>query len=81
MPGTDLTDFFTKMAFFTPVDTTIDDHGKGQMTVTQQMADHALSRVKALGLSASTVGAGVYQHNNWETFREENRRGRFGHTY
>lgn len=69
--GTDLTDFFTKWGFFTPVDITIDDYGKGQMTVTQQMADRMRSRVKALGLPAPTVALEYITDNNWETFREK----------
>lgn len=80
--GTDLTDFFTKWGFFTPVDTTIDDYGKGQMTVTQQMGrPHALAR-QGSRAAGPDRGAGVYHRQQLGNIqRKENRRGRFGHTH
>ena len=46
----DLTEFFEKWGFFTPVDIEIDDYGKPQLTVTKQIADEAKAAIQALGL-------------------------------
>lgn len=66
-----LTDFFEKWGFLTPVDATIDDYGTGQMTVTEQMADRLRARVEALGYPAPTVALEYITDNNYETFRQQ----------
>ena len=42
-------DFFTKWGFLTPVDKELDDYGKKQLTVTQDMIDALKQKVNALG--------------------------------
>ena len=43
-----LLDFFTKWGFLTPVDKELDDYGKKQLTVTQDMIDALKQKVNAL---------------------------------
>lgn len=47
--GMNLLDFFTKWGFLTPVDKELDDYGKKQLTVTQDMIDALKQKVNALG--------------------------------
>lgn len=47
--GEDLTDYFTKVGFFVPIDIAIDDYGVSQYTVTQAMADQTIADIKAKG--------------------------------
>lgn len=46
--GMNLLDFFTKWGFLTPVDKELDDYGKKQLTVTQDMIDALKQKVNAL---------------------------------
>ena len=50
-----LLDFFGKWGFLTPVDTEIDDYGKGRLTVTQQQIDNLKARVEGLGYAKPDV--------------------------
>ena len=43
----DLTDFFTNIGFFTPVNVEIDDYGKSTIIVTQEMIDEAKAYIKS----------------------------------
>ena len=43
----DLTDFFTNIGFFTPVNTDIDDYGVSNITITQEMIDDTKSYIKS----------------------------------
>lgn len=67
----DLTDFFEKWGFLTPVDTEIDDYGTGQFTVTQSQIDEIKSRVAALGYPAPAVALEYITDNNYETFQTQ----------
>lgn len=50
-----LLDFFGKWGFLTPIDTEIDDYGKGQFTITQRDIDDLKSRVEGLGYAKPDV--------------------------
>lgn len=69
--GMDLTDFFTKWGFFTPIDITVDDYGKGQMTITQTQADAVKKRIAALGLPKPGVALEYITDNNCAAFRNK----------
>ena len=43
----DLTDFFTNIGFFTPVNREIDDYGKFTIVITQEMIDEAKAYIKS----------------------------------
>ncbi|MCZ2102618.1 MAG: M60 family metallopeptidase [Chitinophagales bacterium] len=43
----DLTDFFLRMGLLRPVDTEIDDYGKGQLTITKAQIEQAIQEVQA----------------------------------
>lgn len=45
----DLTDFFRKWGFLTPINVQIDDYGMKTLCITQQMIDATLSRIQAKG--------------------------------
>ena len=68
--GYDLTDFFEKWGFLTPVNMTIDDYGTGQMNVTREMADDIRGRVEALGFPKPDVPLEYITDNNHTVFRD-----------
>ena len=68
--GFDLTGFFEKWGFLTPVNMTVDDYGTGQMEITQDMADEIRRRVKALGLPKPVVPLEYITDNNAAVFRD-----------
>lgn len=68
--GYDLTDFFAKWGFFTPVDVEIDDYGKGKLTVTQKMIDDVKKRITQLpSLSKLEVALEYITDNTWELYK------------
>ncbi len=52
--GLDLTDFFEKWGYFRPMDEVVDDYGKRQFTITDQLADKYRKIVADLGLPKPT---------------------------
>lgn len=67
--GYDLTDFFTKWGFFTPVDVTIDDYGEGKLTVTKDMVDQVKKRISDLHLSKPDVALEYITDNTWKLYK------------
>ncbi|MCH5318179.1 MAG: M60 family metallopeptidase [Paramuribaculum sp.] len=67
----DLTDFFEKWGFFTPVDVTIDDYGTARLAVTQNMADAMRQRIKALGFDKPQEPIEYITDNNQTVFRSQ----------
>ena len=67
----DLTDFFEKWGFFTPVDIQMEDYGTGQMTVTQEKADAVKARIKALNYPKPAVALEYINDNNYGYFKAQ----------
>lgn len=67
----DLTDFFEKWGFFTPIDMTIDDYGKGQMTITKEQADAVKKRIAALEFPKPGVALEYITDYNYNAFKNK----------
>lgn len=67
--GMNLLDFFTKWGFLTPVDKELNDYGKKQMTVTQEMIDALIQKVNALGLPKPDVALEYISDNTYELYK------------
>ena len=67
--GMNLLDFFTKWGFLTPVDKELDDYGKKQLTVTQDMIDALKQKVNALGGSRPDVALEYISDNTYELYK------------
>ena len=67
----DLTDFFEKWGFLTPVDVELDDYGKGVLKVTKEDADQIRSRVAQLGYQKPAVPLEYITDNNFEVFKRK----------
>lgn len=65
----DLTDFFTKWGFLTPVETTIDDYGNGQVKVTQARVEEIKQRVASLNYPQPNVALEYITDNNWKLYQ------------
>ena len=65
----DLTDFFTKWGFLTPVETTIDDYGNGQVKVTQARVEDIKQRVASLNYPQPNVALEYITDNNWKLYQ------------
>ena len=65
----DLTDFFTKWGFLTPVETTIDDYGNGQVKVTQARIEEIKQRVASLNYPQPNVALEYITDNNWKLYQ------------
>lgn len=65
----DLTDFFTKWGFLTPVETTIDDYGNGQVKVTQARVEEIKQRVASLNYPHPNVALEYITDNNWKLYQ------------
>ena len=63
--GMNLTRFFERWGFFTPVSVEIDDYAVRRLTVTEAMADNMRQRVAALGLPEPEVPIEYLTDNNW----------------
>lgn len=64
-----LLDFFTKWGFLTPVDKELDDYGKKQLTVTQDMIDALKQKVNALGGTQPDVALEYISDNTYELYK------------
>lgn len=64
-----LLDFFTKWGFLKPIDTIIDDYGKGPMKFDQARADEIIKRVNNLGYPAPDIALEYISDNNKELFK------------
>lgn len=69
--GYDLTDFFTKWGFFTPIDMEIDDYGKAQLTVETSQIEEVKRRIAAMNLPKLTVPIEYITDVNWEYFKKK----------
>lgn len=67
--GMNLLDFFTKWGFLTPVDKELDDYGKKQLTVTQDMIDALKQKVNALGGTRLDVALEYISDNTYELYK------------
>lgn len=67
--GMNLLDFFTKWGFLTPVDKELDDYGKKQLTVTQDMIDALKQKVNALGGTRPDVALEYISDNTYELYK------------
>ena len=67
----DLTDFFEKWGFLTPVDVELDDYGKGVLKVSKEEADEVRRRVANLGFKKPTVPLEYITDNNVEVFKKK----------
>lgn len=67
--GYDLTDFFDKWGFLTPVDMEIDDYGKGRLTVTEQRGQEVREQIKALRKPKLNVALEYITENNLDLYR------------
>lgn len=63
-----LLDFFEKWGFLTPVDVELDDYGKKQLTVTQEMIDDLKQKVEALGYPKPDVALEYISDNTYELY-------------
>lgn len=61
----DMTGFFEKWGFLTPVDTMVEDYGDRRFTVTQQQVDNLKEEIKALGYPKP-------QHDNIHLINDDN---------
>lgn len=66
----DLTDFFAKWGFLTPVDATIGDYGDKRFLITQNEIDDLLKRVAALGYSKPGVALEYICDNTVDLYRD-----------
>lgn len=69
--GYDLTDFFTKWGFLTPIDMQIDDYGVGQLVVSQAQIDAVKQRIAQMGLPRLNVPIEYINDVNWTYFKEK----------
>lgn len=67
---TDLTDFFKKWGYLTPVDKEIDDYGVGQVKITQEMIDILVSSIKMKGYPTLKDKMEYICDSNWEIFKK-----------
>ena len=67
----DLTDFFEKWGFLSPVDIELDDYGKGVVKVSQEEADEIRKRVNSLGFKKPEVPLEYITDNNVEVFKKK----------
>ena len=67
----DLTDFFEKWGFLTPVDIELDDYGKGMVQVSKDDADEIRRRVADLGFKKPEVPLEYITDNNVEVFKNK----------
>lgn len=68
--GMDLTDFFTKWGFLTPVDTSIDDYGNGVVRVSQERIDEIKRRIADLNLPKPDVALEYITDNNQQLYKD-----------
>lgn len=61
---TDLTDFFRKWGFLTPVNASFDDYGSKNLRVTQERADEITQRIEALNLPKPELALEYISDNN-----------------
>lgn len=66
----DLTDFFSKWGFLTPVETTIDDYGSKQIKVTQARIDEIKQRIASLNYPKPNVALEYITDNNWKLYKD-----------
>lgn len=67
--GMDLTDFFRKWGFLTPVDLELTDYVRGRLTVTKADVDAVVKRVKSLGYPKPAVPLEYITDNTVGLFR------------
>lgn len=66
---TDLTDFFRKWGFLTPVNARFDDYGSKSLRVTQERADEITQRIEALNLPKPELALEYISDNNLNFYR------------
>lgn len=66
----DLTGFFRKWGFLTPVDVTVDDYGDGKIIVTQKQIDEILAKIDLLGFEKETAAFEYITDDNLNYFIE-----------
>lgn len=64
----DLTGFFRKWGFLTPVDVTVDDYGDGKIIVTQKQIDEILAKIDLLGFEKETAAFEYITDDNLNYF-------------
>lgn len=64
----DLTDFFRKWGFLTPVDITIDDYGDQKIVVTAGQVAQTIARIKLLGFEKEKANFEYITDNNLDYF-------------
>lgn len=69
LTGKDLTDFFRKWGFLSVFDAEVDDYGKSRVTITQNMIDDTLSKIKAKNYPVATDSFEYICDANWELFK------------
>lgn len=70
--GYNLTDFFEKWGFLTPVDVVLNDYGEGRLTVTDAMITDVKNRINNLPfLKLENIPLEYITDNNWKTFKEK----------
>lgn len=68
---TDLTGFFQKWGYLTPVDMEIDDYGKERIKITQKQVDDLVGEIKSKGYSELKDKAEYICDSNWEIFKNK----------
>lgn len=66
----DLTDFFTKWGFLTPVENVLDDYGSGLVKVTQERVDEIKQRIASLNYPKPDVALEYITDNNWKFYQD-----------
>lgn len=67
---TDLTGFFSRWGYLTPVDETIDDYGEEKLTITQNQIDQLINEIKNKNYASMTEKIEYICDSNWEIFKK-----------
>lgn len=68
---TDLTEFFIKWGYLSPVDMEIDDYGKRRITITQAQIDETIAGIKAKNYPILAEKMEYICDSNWQIFRDK----------